>query len=62
MSVSRAATRWDVRRKVAIETLKKRIEKLSKSAEAQDKETLKKAEATLAATQSNMGKGLSALK
>lgn len=59
MSISKCAKRWDERRKVAVENLKRQIEKYQKSGDA---EKLKKASAVLAGTLANMGKGLSALK
>lgn len=55
MTVSRSAIRWDERRKVAVEALKKQIESYTKSG---DKDKLDKAQKVLVATQANMGKGL----
>ena len=57
---ARSATRWDERRKVAVEALKKHIEKLSKGTDDHSKDKLAKATLTLANTQANMGKGLTA--
>jgi hypothetical protein len=62
MLLQRSATRWDVRRKVAIELLKSQIARYFRSLDETAKDKLKKAEATLAATQANLGKGLTALK